>query len=243
MMRLTVLILVSTCLFLTACIDGIHRRDRKANSGIIFSDYRIWGDEEGGNVSVKLQFFRGGPDGDATLLTPPASVRFDGEELGADSSRFNGAWYASLRPVEDFGGPHEIIFTDDSARIYKTAFEFPIISFKNEVPAVITRGDLVFEVNGLKAGDRIRLSLVDTTFPGTGLERLDTVKDGRILVSKKELGSLKNGPINLNLNREEDRWLNQPIPERGRLYISYSLKREFVLQDSANISLPLRPEK
>ena len=200
----------------------------------IYSDYRIWGDEEGGNVSVKLQFSLGGPDGPSILLKPPSGVEFDGEKPGSDSSRFNGAYYELLKRAEDFGGKHEIIFTDDSNRVYKIAFDFPIISFKNPVPAEINRktGDLVLELNGLKAGDRVRISLVDTTFPGKGLERLDTVKDERIVINQTELSYLKNGPINLSLTREEERWLTQPAPEGGHLYISYALRREFVLRDS-----------
>jgi hypothetical protein len=232
MNRLIVLLIVSTCLLFAAC-SGRWKREKVAFHGI-YSDYRIWGDEEGGNVSVKLQFSLGGPDGPSRLLEPPASVEFDGEKLGPDSSRFNGAYYELVRSIEDFDGSHEITFTDDSNRVYKTAFDFPIISFKNPVPAEIGKktGDLVLELNGLKAGDRVRVSLVDTTFLGRGLERLDTVKDGRIVINQTALSYLKNGPINLSLTREEERWLTQPAPEGGHLYISYGLRREFVLRDS-----------
>ena len=59
----------------------------------IYFDYRVWGDEENDNVTVRLQYLIGGENGNTIVLEDPGKVEFDGEILQADSSRMNGFYY------------------------------------------------------------------------------------------------------------------------------------------------------
>lgn len=231
MNRLAILIPVLCFLFLVSCEE--RKTEKKVHTGAIYADYRIWGDEGGGNVSVKLQYSLDDADGTTIELAPPASVSFDGEMLGPDSSHFNGIFYELLRPADGFAGEHEIAYTDSTGKIYKTSFNFPVFRLKTPVPAEMTRGDMVFQVEGLQTGDRVRLFLVDTTFTGRGLERIDTLENGEIHISKTELDNLQNGPVNMSITWEEDKKLDQATAAGGKIYTAYSLKREFILKDAA----------
>ena len=91
--------------------------------------------------------------------------------------------------------------------------------------------ELVFEFNGLENEDFVRVVLTDTSFENDGINRLDTVLNNQIIISKAELNNLTNGPIQLEFIREYERPILKRKEESGRLAITYKLKREFILAD------------
>lgn len=225
------ILLVASVIVLSSCASNEIGDSKDVNPEAVYFGYRVWGDEESGIVTVKLQYRFGGPDGTTLLLKDPAGVTFDGEPMHVDSSRFNGAYYELIKPAAEFNGKHEIVYTDHTERQYKQEFNFPFISLKTELPEEIKRNDIVFELNGAKENDRVRILMTDTSFYSRGIDRIDSVKDGRLVVSKYDLADLMNGPIHLELIREQEKPLDDTTPEGGKLSLSYALKREFVLTD------------
>jgi hypothetical protein len=102
------------------------------------------------------------------------------------------------------------------------------------VPESIRRGDLVCELDGLEPVDYVRVLLTDTSFASEGINRVDTVKNGRVMISKEDLRKVVNGPIHLELYKEVEKPVKEKTREGGGLYISYGLKREFLLKDTPN---------
>lgn len=210
------LVLVSSC------------KHRETPLPVLYPDYRAWGDEESGGVTVKMQYRLEGPEGSPIAIRPPGKVAFDGQEIPADSSKMNGAYYEVARAAKDFGGAHRIEFTAPDQRQFNEAFEFPFFSLKNDPGKMVGRGeDLVLELDGLRPTDYINVLVNDTSFYGRGIDRIDTVKDGRMIIGKDELNVLRDGPVRLELYREEER----PLKGGGRLWMSYGLRREFELGD------------
>ncbi len=224
---------------LVACTDNYRENRYKVDPEDIYFDYNVIGDEESNNITVKLQYRIGGPDGRTRFIPDGGKVEFDGEEVKADSSKMNGIWYEVIKPLNAFGGEHVIVFTN-SERVYKEVFEFKAISLKKKVPAVINRGDLVFVLDGLDTVAYIRVLLTDTAFYSRGIDRLDTVRDGRISISLSDLDNLKDGPVTIEFYRETEKELTETPDTGGRLAISYGLRRVFKLTDSVN---PSSPEK
>src|SRR5688572_19026780 len=146
---------------LVACKDDYRENRYKEDPDAVYFDYTINGDEESNHITVKLQFRIGGPDGRTRFIPEGGKVEFDGEEVKADSSKRNGIWYEVIKPLNDFDGTHVIVVTN-SDRVYKEVFDFKAISLKKKVPAVINRGDLVFELGGLDTVAYIRVLLTDT---------------------------------------------------------------------------------
>ena len=217
--------------FFTGCTSNEIGYNKEVNPDAIYFDYNIWGDEEGGNVTVKLQYRFGGPNGTTLVLEEPAKVEFDGKLLEVDSSRMNGAWYEISKPVKDFDGRHWITYTDINKKQYKEEFDFNFFSLRKEPPKEIKRGDLIFELDGLEPKDYVRLLLTDTSFYSRGIDRLDTVRNGRVIITRQDLDNLKNGPVSLEFYCEDEKTLKQATREGGRLSISYGLKRVFELKN------------
>ncbi len=231
MFKIFSLIISLTVFFLVACINNESRLKKKVDPEVIYFDYRVWGDEENSDVTVRLQYFSGDWEGNTVMWEHPGKVEFDGEILTADSSKMNGFYYEARVPLENFAGKHSIVFTDHNEKQYKEEFDFPIFSLKNEVPAIVNREELVFKLSGLDSADIMRVLLNDTSYYGRGIDRIDTVKNDSIVITPRDLENLKNGPVFLEIYKDNEWPLKQPGKGGGRLSLSYSIKRAFELKD------------
>jgi hypothetical protein len=198
----------------------------------IYLDYIAWGDEESGNITVKLQFRAGGPNQESVVLEAPSRVRLDSLPLEPDSTKFSGPYYELIIPAAEFGGTHTIVFTDNQNKDYSTRFEFPVVRFSTEPPVIIGRKDLLLDLDGLTPGGQIRVLLTDTSYYGRGIEKVDSIDGGPVSITREDLRDLKGGPVYLELFREEDKVLKDTTNVRGRFYLSYSLTRNLILTDS-----------
>lgn len=216
------MIIVLIALLAVAC--G-HRR-----SGDLYFDYRVSGEEGQDNVTVMLRYQLGGPEGPAVPLPPEARVELDGQPLPADSASLTGTFYEAMITAGAFAGTHHIVYTDADGKQHNEEFVFRPMTLRTPLPEVVTRGDLVIELDGLNAEDFVRVLMVDTSYAGREISRLDTVKNGRILISGQDLATLSDGPVMLELSREENRPLKKSTRRSGRFNSIYTLKREFELQ-------------
>src|SRR4030095_13022620 len=128
-------------IFLPACLNDEPEHPIDRNNADFYFDYTIVGDEENNEVTIKLQFRSRGR---TWLIPQPGKVELDGEVMMADSSRRNGFWYETNKPLDEFEGQHQIVFTNKD-QTYKEVFDFNLISLKTEIPRVVYRDDLVFE--------------------------------------------------------------------------------------------------
>jgi hypothetical protein len=231
MIRPFVLLLFSSIILFSSCNSNEIGYSKDVNPQTIYFDYKVWGEEEKDDVVVLLQYRFAGVNGTTLVLQAPSKVEFDGELIPTDSSRMTGAFYEMMKPAKDFSGNHTIVYTDINKKEYKEEFSFQPIALRTTVPAIITRGDLVFELEGLNPVDYVRVLLTDTSFRSEGINRVDTVKNGRILIRKADLEALINGPIHFELIKENEKPLKNGTEEGGQLSISYGLKREFVLEE------------
>ena len=204
----------------------------KESPGSTYLDYKIWGDENDDQVTILLQFLDGGIYGNTVLLEPPAEVLLDGKPLTADSSRMTGAFYEARGAIDSFIGEHEILFRDADGREYRESFSFKRITLVSELPAQTGRGDISIELNGLEREDYVRLLLTDTAFHSRGISRLDTVRNGKMLISRQDLANLVNGPVHMELIWESEKMVKDMPKAGGKISISYGLSREFLLVDS-----------
>ncbi|HEX2848736.1 MAG TPA: hypothetical protein VHN59_19475 [Chitinophagaceae bacterium] len=219
---------------LISCNAAVQQEEQfKAPADMLYMDYQVTGEEERGEVTVRLVFRYGGPEGRGMLLDTSASVSFDGQRLKADSSKMGGAYYEARYLAQGFEGLHEIEYKDGLGKVYVDTFSFPFFSLiSGGLPAMVSRAKgLELEINGLKEKDELHAMLTDTSFYGRGIDRLDTLKEGKIVFTQQDLARLKNGPVHLEFYLEKERGLNQTGRQGGRLYLSYNLSREFILEE------------
>jgi hypothetical protein len=213
-----------------AC-TGLDREEEYLGDGSLYFEYRIWGDEESGEMTIKLQYRLGGPAGQTYMFEDPARVQFDSEVLKPDSSKMNGFYYETTRPVQALAGTHSISYTDAKGAKSVQEFEFFPFDLESTIPPVVNRGDLEFVIKGLADNSQLKLMMLDTASFSEGIVRTDTIKGGKLLIMKRDLGLLRNGPVYLELFTEKERIVREGNKRIGRISVAYGVKREFLLAD------------
>jgi len=232
MSRRNLLLLISASLILqfSSCTSNEIGNVKDVNPESIYFDYKVWGDEDAGFITVRLQYRFAGPAGTTLLLQDPSKAELDGEVIKADSSKMNGAYYEITKTVKEFTGRHAIVFTDINGKEYKEEFSFEPLTLKTNVPKIVDRSDLVFDLDGLAPKDYVRVIVSDTAKFSEGIVRVDTVLNGRITITKHDLESLLSGPIHLEFARDDEKRIKNGTRQGGRMTISYELKREMELK-------------
>ena len=222
-------------LFLLSCTSDEIGSSRDVNPEAVFFDYEVWAEEGKEDVTVNVQYRMGGKNGTTLVLDEPSNVLLDGEHLKVDSAKVTGAYYEIQRPLASFSGKHFITFIDLNRKEYKEEFEFTPFSLDPDVPATLNRRDLVFNFKGLDSIAYVNVILTDTSFNSADINDIDTVRNGRLVISAHRLAAVVNGPINLQFHREMEKPMKNGTKEGGKLYIHYGLKREFELKEVANL--------
>ncbi|HEY6506043.1 MAG TPA: hypothetical protein VIZ28_18840, partial [Chitinophagaceae bacterium] len=109
---------------LGSCTSNEIGNSKDVNPESVYFDYRVWGDEESGDITVKLQYRFAGPNGTTLVLEEPGKVELDGVKIPVDSSLMSGAYYEMTKTVKEFTGRHTIVFTDPAGKEYKEEFSF-----------------------------------------------------------------------------------------------------------------------
>jgi hypothetical protein len=160
----------------------------------------------------------------------------DGESIHGDSSKSTGAYYEVRKPLEAFTGDHTITFTSGSGKKISETFQFEPLRLLEDLPDSVHRGDLVIPLAGAGDGDFIRVLLTDTSFTSWGIDRIDTIMNGRLVITGQQLGALVNGPVHMELIKELDKRVKNKVSRGGRVSVTFGLSREFYL-----VSSPARP--
>jgi hypothetical protein len=231
MSRFFALLFILPVILLSSCNSNEIGSSKDVNPEAIYFDYKIWGDEGNDNLTVKLQYRFAGENGTTLTLEKPAKVELDDELIPVDSSKMTGAFYEIHKPINKFNGEHTITFTDIKEKQYKEKFGFQALQLKTVLPGTLKREKILLEVDGLNGECFVRIILTDTSFASEGINRVDTIKNGQIIITDEDLKSLVNGPIQLELIKEEERKIKNGTREGGKFSISYGLKREFILED------------
>jgi len=198
----------------------------------VFCDYRIWGEDGRANATLRLQYKTGDENGDAITWAPPAKVLLDGAEIKPDSSRFTGAYYELIMPVEALSGKHTIAFLDDEGNEHKENFDFATFSLAEEIPETVERKSQQIKLRGIPNSiQSIRLVMTDTSLYSRGLNEPVQINDGTVTITQQQLANLTTGPVMLEIYLEDDRPIKGDAKTGGTFSIAYGLKRELLLAD------------
>jgi hypothetical protein len=222
--------------FATAIVAACNNSSQVAKDGTgqeaVYSDYRIEGEDGKEEVTCLLQFRLGGPNGPAFLLNEPRTVELDGEVVQPDSTRLSGVYYEVTKPVSEFKGKHALVFTDEGGKRYRQEFEFWPFSLAAEIPSKVKRAPFTIQLTNFpKNSTPVQLIMVDTAFETNDVNEMAVVNKGQLLIGEPILNRLKSGPVLMELIKEEEKSIKKGARWKGRLVVSYGLKREFELAD------------
>lgn len=223
------------CIFIISCFIACKSKDKAANQNddpqSIFFDYQVTGSEEEDSVTVLLHFRNGDIEGEAFKLNKPSEVRLDGESLAYDSSKMTGFYYEVRKSLGSFAGKHNIVFTDTKGDSYQEDFSFQAFSLINPPAELNFNDSLVLQFSDLDKEDYLLVLMTDTSFPGRGINRVDTIRNGKLVIAPGELKQLAPGPVQIMFTREFEKPVENGTKSGGRLAITYRLSREFILQE------------
>ena len=208
---------------LASCLN----KDKEPDKKDIYANYFISGEEGKEFVTVFFQFSNG-PEALASVLPQPAKVFLDDKLLTPDSTKRSGVFYEMQIPVDEFTGAHTIRFINEDKKEYREEFSFTPFRVLKPFDGIVNRNEMVVNVEGLRNQDLVRVVMTDTSFKGEGVNEMDTVKNNQLDL-RKFLPAITNGPVILHLFKEEERNLHNG--QRGKISITYGLKREFELKD------------
>lgn len=223
-----VLLFLSAGAVLSSCI-GSTGQDAKAGPDEIYFNYRITGEEGNDSVSVILKFHEFSEYGQVVLFA--SAVQLDGQPVDIDSSSITGPFFSLTKHVREFTGRHTIIVTAPGGKKYKEQFSFRPFTITSGVNDTMTRERMTIQLDGLDRYDPVRVLLTDTSFTGEGINRVDTVVNNRIVISRSSLTAIKNGPVNMELIKEYERPVENGTMAGGILSVVYAVRREFYLKE------------
>jgi hypothetical protein len=149
-----------------------------------------------------------------------------------DSTRFMGVFYEAHKPETAFAGKHTITFTGSDGKIFTEEFEFHPFGLAEELPEQVSRAPFTIKLSGVPARETpFRLVMLDTALATDDVNEIIGIVNGQLNVSQDMLDKLANGPINLEISREEERKVRRGTKRGGKIAITYVLKRGFDLVD------------
>jgi hypothetical protein len=222
-----ILSFISIIIF-SACLGG---RQKKFALSSLYLDYKIYGEEGNDSVTVVLQFHVGGEYGPTVGLDAPGKVMLDGQTVPVDSSSITGPMFVITKALNSFSGKHVILFVDPEAHQYRQNFEFRSFTLLSNIIDTIPRSRMILQFNGLRDLDYVRILMTDTSYDSDQINRIDTVIGNQTIISREDLLSLQNGPIQLECTREIEEPIENSPSGDGMISTSYTLRREFYLKD------------
>lgn len=216
--------------WITSCQNDEAGRKKAVEKSELYFDYQVSAEEGRAEGTVRLQFKNGDENGEAIAFEKSARVLFDGTELEPDSSRFNGAYYEVLKPVSELSGRHSIVFVDPEGREHKTTFSFQPFSLVGELPDQLPPAPFVIHLKDFpSAPTLVRVVMTDTSLQSKGVNEELLVEDGALAIDKSLLDNLTEGPVTMEISREEVVPVKAGPERSGRLLLIYAVRRQFTL--------------
>jgi hypothetical protein len=224
-----VVFILLSCFLFTACLSDDKRAEYSPDK--LFLDYSVTSSEEDSLVNILLHF-RDAGEGDPLLLPMPANVQLDGKLLQPDSAKIGGYFYETFRPVSGFSGKHAIVYTDTKNRVYRAEFTFQPMKMVNDLPDTLDGNELDIQFTGIGSKDQLYVIYRDTSAINDDSRRNAEPGEKSIRLVQPDFESLFDGPVQMEFIRETIIPVNPVAPGGGQLYLSYLIRKEFVLKKS-----------
>ncbi len=229
MLKTSIYLFAIPLLVSLAGCTGNNKKPPVKKSAAVYADFKIKGEEGNKYVNCLFQFKPGGVEAAPVGLVAPAFVSLNGQKLTADSSKYAGVFYEAALVADSTATENKITY-HDGKMTYEESFSLQPFTIGNKLPESISRKSFSIRLQPVFPGnDSIRVLLTDTAFLNADVNELAPVQNGVVAISSEVLLNLKNGPVHLELLHEKTLPLKKGL--KGRLFTSYSLKREFLLVD------------
>jgi hypothetical protein len=203
---------------------------KNRDQGPLFLDYRITAEEGNDSVSVLISFHEDNFYGAVVAIDNPGYVMLDGVRISPDNSSITGPFYPAFRAVKSFKGRHSILYVSSDGIKVEQSFSFQPFSIVNPLPDTISKQEFTLGLAGVNSGDMVRVLMTDTTFPGEGVERIDSAFGKKVTITAADLSKLEAGPVQLELSRETRSNISSKEAITGICSIVFTIRREIFIR-------------
>lgn len=212
-------------LFITGCDNTEIGESRDVNPDKVYQQYSISLNEEDSAAAVFAQFRFAGEDGTTLVLSKPSRIRFDGENLGLDSSSFTGAYYNASIPPNRFAGKHSFLFTDVQGR--EMVNSIPVQPLRLiHTPTTVVAGkslDIPFETGNVHPDDHVDFYFYDGD---SSFNVRVELKGGpqTATISARHIAALLKPECTLKVGLSQKFPLQQATSEGGNMLLFHELR-------------------
>ncbi len=223
------IVVLLSAIFLLSCKSGDNKRESRGIDSP-YIDYKIIATEGDDNLAIIAQLKPGDEFGEAISLVPPSSFILDGEPFVADTASFGGVFYELYKPIIEFSGKHILTYRNEDGKESSENFFFEPLTLTTTLPETFLRSDMELNLSGVADKEVIRIVMVDTSFGSEGLNYADTVENGKINITSRQLTHLTDGPVQLELIRENEKPVKYSAGIGSKITIYHTLRRQFMLK-------------
>lgn len=225
---LSAVILIS---IISSCASSEIGDIKDVNPETVYTNYEVFFEEGNDSVYVQAQFRFAGNKGTTLVLSNPSAILLDGEQMQLDSSAAMGAYYKLNKAVANFGGVHQFAFIGFNKKQYRNSFAFEPFNWGSNADFISKKGASLL-IDGIKDGTVLDVEISDTSDATSDIDKKIMITEGKLVIPAADLQTLRNGPVSVNIYRNEVKKLSQSTPEGGTIQVSYALKkRTLSLQD------------
>ena len=215
-----------------ACSNAGMDADTGNTSGALYYDYQLWGEEESGTATIRLQYKQGSEEGPAVPLPEQHRVLLDTTPFQPDSTKFLGTYYELTKPLEYFNGTHTVTLVDENRIAHRETFSFTPFELAEELPDELPQKTFTLHLKNFPVSPtQIRLVMIDTSMIAPGVNEELLVENGQLTISQEMLSKLASGPVTMEISREEVRQIGSGAKSSGTFLLNYGIRRQFTLTE------------
>ncbi|MEI6122204.1 MAG: hypothetical protein WCQ95_01110 [Bacteroidota bacterium] len=211
-------------IFLASCVSNEVANSDTVKQSEIYQSYSVSYDSGEKELTATATFRFGGSSGTTLLLTKPADVTFDNEQMPQEQNFFSGAFYQIFRQT-NYKPFYSFVYGDcDKNKYANTACIVPVEISKFPVTADKSKGIGVEWVLPLRNNENITLYVEDNAH-NTCSDYTNIVGTTSLSIKPSALKNIVSGLVNIYLIRESNSSLENATHLGGNMYSKYTSKK------------------
>ncbi len=142
----------------------------------------------------------------------------------------HGVFYEQNWLLQDFDSSHLLEYINKEGDTLKKNIHFPRFQLNTIIPPKWSGDSMALEISGLPDNAVLQVMLLDTSYISKGINKDISLKNNMIYLGKEEFAALKKGPVFLDLLYVDQSSIPEDSEDGGQLFMSYGLRRSFVLE-------------
>ncbi|TAH04495.1 MAG: hypothetical protein EAZ16_05050 [Sphingobacteriales bacterium] len=215
--------------FLTACASNEIGHSKDVNPATIYTQYSITRNKGEDSIRCRAQYRFAGQNGTTLVLSQPAMVSLDEQQLTADSSEFEGAYYQQQFAAPSLKGTHYWFYKDINGKTFKEPFHLQLPICNTSFTDSIQPNNYTLSYQQLHTSVEITVQLSDSVGNDYSFTRKLSPQNNQLQIEPAFFDSLASGPVIISTYINQI-WPLQNCPAEGGTFSLYYFIQDWQLQ-------------